>query len=475
MKRQETVSRRALLRAGAAAGFSILPSRVLGFQGATPPSEKLNVAFIGLGTYGARGLSELAMHNIVALCDVDWRTRNQIGGTSPIASEVAAQHPGVRRFDDWRVMLEEMDRQIDGVVIASADHTHAVAAITAMKMGKHVYCEKPLAHSIHDVRAMVAAADKYKVATQFGTQGHASDDCRSMVEWIRDGAIGDVKEVHLFQIGRAPGYYFQTLDEQRQALGQVADGREPPPEVKWDLWLGPAPFRAFHPMYVPKRWRGWIDFGTGILGDHGPHFLDPVAWALDLEMPETIEAETSPEWDPGRDTQVWPFESTVRYTFPARGERPPVALTWHGFRKPPTPPGWDPNEPLPDGGGIVLGSKGTIVFGPMYSGTPGKPVPGLLRLLPDELDREYRRPAKSLPRPASNWLEWVEAAKAGKQPSADFHYGRILTEVPLLGDIAIRQKGQILRYDAKAGRFTNSDPANEMFSRPSREGWELPS
>ena len=466
------ISRRALLRAGAAAGFTTVPSRVLGFQAAIPPSEKFNTAFIGLGTYGARGLRELAMHNIVALCDVDWRTRAEIGGTNAVASEVAGNHPGVRRFDDWRVMLEEMDRQIDGVVIASADHTHAVAAITAMKMGKHVYCEKPLAHSIHEVRAMAAAEGKYKVATQTGTQGHASDDCRSVVEWIRDGAIGDVREVHLFQIGRAPGYYFQTLEEQRQAVRQAGTGGPPPPEVKWDLWLGPAPFRPYHPMYLPRRWRSWIDFGTGILGDHGPHFLDPVAWALDLKMPETIEAETSSEWDPSR--EVWPFTSLVRYTFPARGAQPPVTLAWHGFRKPPTPPGWKADEPLPDGGGIVLGSKGSIVFGPMYSGTPGKPVPGLVRLLPEELDREYRRPAKSLPRPASNWLEWVEAAKAGRQPSADFTYGSILTEVPLLGDIAIRHQGQILRYDAEAGRFTNSETANAMFARPYREGWELP-
>jgi predicted dehydrogenase len=313
MKTTRQLSRREFLAAGAAAGgFTILPSLVLGRGGALPPSEKLNIAFIGVGGYGARGLQELASQNIVAVCDVDWRPRSQITvttGTNPFASDVIEQYPKVRRFDDWRVMLQEMDKQIDALLVCSADHTHATASITAMKMGKHVYCEKPMANTIQQVRAMMAAERKYnKVSTQMGIQGHASEDCRMMVEWIRNGAIGTVKKVDIFdnsQIRDAAAYY--------GPIQHIHDEIPIPPAMKWDLWLGPVPYRTFAPMYVPRRWRDWVDFGTGALGDHGSHYIDPVYWALDLGLPESIEAETDPEYGEREKSQLYPCRAIVRY------------------------------------------------------------------------------------------------------------------------------------------------------------------
>jgi predicted dehydrogenase len=473
-----------ITRRSFASAFTVLPASVLGRAGAFPPSAKLNVAFIGIGgLYGPRGIQELASQNVVALCDVDWRTTSR-AGDRPNAVEMAGQHPRARRFDDWRRMLEEMDKRIDAVVVCSADHTHAHASITAMKMGKHVLCEKPLAHSIHEVRAMMAAGRKYKVATQMGLQGHASEDLLSMVEWIRDGAIGDVKEVHVFEGARppgappatglfndaypfGPGYYEQ--------IGRVREQVPVPPEVKWDLFLGPAPARPFHPLYTPLKWRSWLDFGTGLLGDHGTHFIDPVAWALDLGFPETIEAETDAGYGPEQAAQMFPRASTVRYTFPARGKLPPVTLTWHTNNMPPMPKGWKAADPFPTGGGMFVGSKGALVYSSIYSGKPGEAVPGMLKLAPEGLDREYRRPARSLARPTSHWLEWVEAAKSGKPASTGFGYSGVLTQICLLGNIAIRQKGKILRYDARAERFTNNDAANQAFRRAYREGWNLPS
>jgi predicted dehydrogenase len=455
----------------------------LGRNGFAPPSEKLNVAFIGIaGGYGRRALEELSTQNIVAICDVDWRKPDKQRTNFPAAVDVAAKYPSARRFDDWRKMLEEMDKGIDAVVVCTPDHTHAVASITAMKMGKHVFCEKPLAHSVNEVRAMMAAAHKYKVATQTGVQGHASEDLRSIVEWIRDGAIGDVKEVHLFEGARpkpAPGAQAQVgrggnMRSIYESIAHVSDEIPIPPEVKWDLWLGPAQARPYNPMYLPIRWRSWLDFGTGVLGDHGPHFIDPVVWALDLRFPETIEAETDPEYDIEKNTQTFPRMAIVRYTFPARGSKPPVALTWRQNDMPPLPGFLKPGDKIPSGGGMIVGSKGAITYGPIYNGKPGTTVPGLVKLYPEELDRDYKRPAKSLPRPESHWIEWVECAKTGKQTSANFDYGGLVTQIALLGDIAIRHKGTLLRFEPKKHKFHGNESVNKAFGAYSRPGWELP-
>ena len=477
-----------MLALSAAGACTLAASRVLGQARPLAPSDKLNIAFIGIGITGWTNIRQLASHNVVAFCDVDWRTVAELGSrANDMASATIQKYPDVKRYDDWRIMLHEMDKQIDAVVVSTSDHTHAVAALTAMKMGKHVYCEKPLAHNVAEVRAMMKSLQKRPhQATQTGFQGHASEDVRSIVEWLRDDAIGEVKEIHIYQQGGRP--------RPQGATGSTASGTQPgppgfngvasqidhvndivpvPPEVKWDLWLGPAPYRNYNPMYIPLRWRNWLDFGTGILGDHGPHFFDPVVWALDLGFPESIEADTDDDYDPSKNTQTFPRSSTVHYKFPAKGNRPALPVTWFGMLTPPLPPGWPAEKPLPDGGGIILGSKGSIVYGPVYNS-----VPGALKqvwLLPEDLNAAYHRPAPSLARPSSHWLEWAEAAKSGSQPSGNWQYGGLVTQICLLGNVAIRLKGQQLLFDSKTERFSNSDQANAFFERTYRKGWNLPS
>ena len=252
--------------------------------------------------------------------------------------------------------------------------------------------------------------------------------------------------------------------------------------MKWDLWLGPAPYRNYNPMYIPLRWRNWLDFGTGILGDHGPHFFDPVVWSLDLGFPTSIVADTDADYDPATNNQTFPRTAKVDYEFPAKGKRGPVHVTWFGDLTPPTPDGWNPDRILPngrtlgsipDGGGIIIGSKGSIVYGPVYSSDPGAIKQAWL--IPDELDKSYIRPAKTLPRPESHQMEWANAAKAGQQSSGNWTYGGLVTQICLLGNVAIRLKGQKLLFDAKSERFTNSHDANQLFARTYRKGWELPS
>ena len=466
----QLISRRKAITGVLAAGFA---DALRSSAGAATRSrdDKFNVAFIGIGNYGAVNLTELADQNCVAICDVDWRDRSQIAGRGAIPAEVASKYPQARRFDDWRKMLDQMEKSIDAVVVSTADHTHAVAALTAMKMGKHVYCEKPLAHSIDDVRAMMDTARRHRrQATQTGICGHASEDVRSIVEWVRDGAIGTVEKVEVFQ-SRAPSQ--QRYTSIYDLVQHIDDDIPTPPEVKWDLWLGPAPARRYNPMYVPLRWRNWRDFGTGILGDHGPHFLDPVVWSLDLGYPESIEAETDPEYTGRIAEQMYPAMSKVHYRFPARAsEGTTVSLTWYGHDTPPIPDGWDKTQPLPNGGGILHGSKGKIVYGPVYSSKPSQLKQ--VWILPSELDGDYKRPAKTLPRPSSHWNEWVECARNHTQPSANWEYGGLLTEICLLGNIAIQFHGTRLDFDPARRRFIHHEEANAMFQRPHREGWGLP-
>jgi predicted dehydrogenase len=499
MSSTKRFSRREMLAMSAGAGcFTILPSRVLGRGGVPAPSDKLNIAFIGIGITGWTNIRMLASQNVVGLCDVDWRTPAELGNrANDMAAATVQKYPDVKRYDDWRIMLDELDKQIDAVVVSTSDHTHAVAALEAMKRGKHVYCEKPLAHNIDEVRAMMRSAKAHpKLATQTGFQGHASEDVRSVVEWVQAGAIGKIEEVHIFQQGGGarrpatptnaagapagaatpgsnatprPGGGFSSIYDQ---IAHVSDVVPVPSEVKWDLWLGPAPTRNYNPMYIPLRWRNWLDFGTWILGDHGPHFFDPVVWALDLGFPTSIAATTDDEYDPATNTQTWPRTGTVEYEFPGNGKRGPVKVTWFGMETPPLPPGWNPDRKLPDGGGIILGSKGSIVYGPVYSSNPGAIKQAWL--VPDDLDKSYVRPAKTLPRPESHWLDWADAAKAGVQTSGNWAYGGLVTQICLLGNVAIRLKGQKLLFNPKTEKFTNSNAANLLFAREYRKGWELP-
>jgi predicted dehydrogenase len=481
------ITRRDMLAATTAVGaFSFFPARVLG-RGDTPPSEKLNIAMIGTGGRGAVSLQNLTNHNIVALCDVDWRTESR---SQFPAGKVAAQYPKAKRFDDYRRMLEEMDKSIDAVVVATADHSHAHASIAAMRMKKHVYCEKPLAHDMHEVRAMMAAAKKYKVITQTGNQGHSNYDVRSLVEWLRAGAIGTVKEVHLFEgAGRRPAPAAPkvgTVDWQGQYnfTKILSDDVPVPPELKWDLWLGPAPARKYSPSYLPLSWRRWLDFGTGVMGDFVCHYLDPIAWSLDLELPDTIEAETDEGYDPKTNNQTYPNYSQLQCTYPARGKQPPVTVSWYlnSPARPPRPDGWKADDKFPDesGGGMLVGSKGWILFGKVFHGANEKPTPGLLRLYPDELDKSFKRPDMTIPRLkgdgdlSGHWGDWADSIKAKRQAGSHFGYGGMLSKNAVLGNIALRNKGKILRFNARDEKFTNDDDANKLFQRPYREGWALP-
>jgi predicted dehydrogenase len=486
------ISRREVLAAGAVGALTILPSRALGRAGLLAPSDKLNIAFIGIGITGWTNIRQLASQNVVGLCDVDWRTSAELGPRADdMAAATAQKYPDVKRYDDWRIMLQELDKQIDAVVVSTSDHTHAVAALTAMKMGKHVYCEKPLAHNIHEVRAMMQSShSRPRQATQTGFQGHASEDVRSIVEWIKDGAIGTVQEVHVFQQGgrprpggppagqtpnpsaAGPRANAPSANSFYSQIEHVPDVVSIPPEVRWDLWLGPAPYRNYNPMYIPLRWRNWLEFGTGILGDHGPHFFDPVVWALDLGFPESIEAETDDAYDPSKNTETFPRSAIVRYQFPAKGGRPVLPVTWYGILTPPLPPGWPAEKPLPDGGGIILGSKGSIVYGPVYNSPSG--TLKQVWLVPEDLDKAYHRPAPTLARPSSHWLEWADAAKSGTQPSGNWEYGGLVTQICLLGNIGIRLKGQKLLFDPKTQKFKDSAQANALFERTYRKGWLLP-
>lgn len=481
------ITRRQLLAASSAIGSFSFPSRVLGRGGATPPSDKLNIAMIGTGGRGAVSLQNLTGENIVALCDVDWRTESR---SQYPAGKVAAQYPSAKRYDDYRIMLQEMDKSIDAVVVATADHSHAHASILAMSMKKHVYCEKPLAHDMHEVRAMMAAAEKYKVITQTGNQGHSNYDVRSLVEWVRAGAIGTVKEVHLFEgAGRRPApaapAKVGTVDWQgRYNFSKILTDEIPvPPEVKWDLWLGPSRMRRYNPAYLPLSWRRWLDFGTGVMGDFVCHYLDPIAWSLGLELPETVEADTDEEYDPKTNDQTYPNFSLLRCGYPPRGKQPAVNVSWYlnSPSRPPRPQGWKEDEKLPDetGGGMLVGSQGYILFGKVFHGSTEKPTPGLLRLYPDDLDKAYKRPDMTIPRLpgagdlSGHWGDWVTSIKAGRPAGSHFGYGGMLSKNAVLGNIAQRNKGKILRFDSKAEKFTNDEAANKLFQRQYREGWPL--
>jgi len=444
--------------AAGVAAFTVVPRHVLGGAGQVAPSEKLNIAGIGVGGQGAGDIANVASENIVALCDVDHRQ----------AAETFKRHPNARQYADFRVMLQKEAKNIDAVVVATPDHTHAVASMMAIKMGKHVYCEKPLTHSMQEVRELTKAAREAKVATQMGNQGHSGEGIRLICEWIWDGAIGTVREVHAWT----------THAVWPQGMQRPKETPAVPEGLDWDLWLGPAPHRPYHPAYVPAFWRGWWDFGTGGLGDMGCHNLDPVFWALKLGAPTSVEASCSIfvptiTWDKPFNTESYPQASIVRYEFPEREGLPPLELTWYdGGLMPRRPAELEPGRQLGDklGGVIFVGDKGKLVCG-SYGNSP--------RLIPESRMKDYRRPTPSIPRSVGHHREWIEACKGGKPAGSNFDYAGPLTEMILLGNIAVRMslktqdKGLRLAYDGPGMKITNLPEANEFLRRQYREGWSL--
>ena len=350
---QGSINRREFLgTAAAVAAFTFVPKRVLGSTGQSSANNKLNIAGIGVGGQGAVDIKGVESENIAFLCDVDLAR----------AADTIKRYPNAKVYRDFRVMLEKEAKNIDAVVIGAPDHIHAPAAIMAMKMGKHVYCEKPMGHSIYDVRRMTAVARETKVVTQMGNQGHAGEGLRLYWEYIHAGAIGTVKEVHVWtdRAGTPQRAWWP------QGIGRP-QGSEPVPEtLDWDLWLGPARYRPYAKFsdgrggmttYAPFNWRGWFDFGCGAMGDMAVHNADPAFFALDLDAPIAVEAETSEVND-----ETYPVWNIIRYEFPAQGDRPAVKMTWYdGAKLPPRPAELEADRQLGANGILFIGDKGTLM------------------------------------------------------------------------------------------------------------------
>jgi len=447
-KANQETSRREFLRetASAVAAFIIVPSHVLAGRAGAAPSDKLNIAHIGVGGRGRANLGGTRGENFVALCDVDTKQ----------AGESFDQYPNVKKYTDFRKMLDEMDSKIDAVTVSTPDHTHAVACMDAIRRGKHVYCEKPLAHSIYEIRQLMKAAREHKVVTQLGNQGHSSNSIRMFCEWIWDGAIGNVREVHA-----ACGADHCRIDQ----LSKRNERHDIPSGLDWDLWLGPAKYRPYNPMYLPGRWRAWMPFGSGTIGDWVCHVVDPVFWALDLGAPSTIQADAD-GYDPKEHADTFPHGSVITFEFPAKGKRGPVKLLWHsGRREIPRPADLEPGRKVPRTGAIVIGDKGKIMHGSHGAGG--------VRIFPEPKMKAYKQPEPSIPRVKSHHDDWLQAIKNGGQAGSHFDYGGPLTELARLGIIAMQMLGRKLEWDGQNMRFTNCDEANELINPPSRKGWTL--
>jgi hypothetical protein len=440
-KKYKSISRRDFMGAAAAVtAFTIVPSHVLGGSRRVPPSEKLNIAGVGIGGRGEGDLHEIGSENIVALCDVD----------DKYAAKVFKKYPDATKYHDFRVMLDK-EKNIDAVVIATPDHSHAVVAMTAIKMGKHVYCEKPLAHSIYEVRKLTEAAREAGVATQLGNQGQASEEARLVSEFIWDDALGPVREVH--------SWCNRPISP--RGIDRPKDTPPVPETLDWDLWLGPAPKRPYHPCYLPFTWRGWWDFGSGVLGDIGCHQFVSIFRALKLGYPTSIEACSS-----GVNSETAPLASIIRYDFPAREGMPPLKLTWYDGGLMPARP-----EELEEG--LRFGNADDNLF----IGDKGKMLGH--RLLPESRSKEYGRPPKVLPRSPGHHKEWINSCKGGEPAGSNFDVAGPLTEVVLLGNVALRmgqqlyEKGLKLYYDGPNMKVTNLPEANKYIRSEYREGWTL--
>jgi predicted dehydrogenase len=445
------VTRRKFLTSSAtvAAALTVVPRHVLGGAGQKAPSEKLNIGVIGAGGRGADDIEGVQSENIVALCDVD---QNR-------AASNIKRFPNAKRYEDFRVMLEK-EKGIDAVVVATPDHIHAVASMAALKHGKHVYCEKPLTRTVREARALAQETAKGKLATQMGNQGMAFEGNRLIKEWIWGGVIGPVREVHVWSDrpthrGKMPLWWPQGIE-------RPTDTPPVPSHLNWDLWLGPAPYRPYHPAYVPFKWRGWWDFGSGGLGDMGIHNLAPVFTALKLGPPLHVHASSTPVFK-----ETVPVAATVHFQFAARGEMPPVKLHWYdGGLLPARPDELEAETPLdPEDGIIFVGDKGKILVRGWGGESP--------RLIPESKNREFTPPPKTLPRSIGHHAEWIQACKTGTPTESNFGFAGPLTEAVLLGSIAIRMEGEELVWDSANMKITNSPEAEQLLHYQYRQGWSL--
>ncbi len=437
MKNGRMNRRQFLGGAATVAAFTIVPRHVLAGSGQTPPSEKLNIACIGVGGMGASDVKSVGSENIVALCDVDW---------SEHTAGSFEKHPDAKKYKDFRRMLDAEDKNIDAVTVSTPDHIHAVAAMAAIKRGKHVYCQKPLCHDVYEVRQLTEAARRQGVQTQMGTQLHATGEMKMFVEWVKSGVIGQVRKVDIWSGKNWGG-------------GDRPTETPPVPEtLDWDLWLGPAPYRPYHPAYLPGNWRRWWDFGTGTLGDMGCHIIDPAWWALDLKYPTSVEAQPGPF-----SRETYPQKTIVKWELPARGDLPAVTVTWYdGENRPPRPQELDQGRELPDQGGLYYGDKGVILL--PHGGSP--------RLIPEARMKGFKAPEPFLPRNVDHYQEWIRACKGGSKPLSNFDYSGPLTEAILLGNIAALA-GRRLEWDGPNMKVKNMPEANRFLRRAYRERWTL--
>ena len=449
-----TFTRRQFLRSTAAGVLTyIAPSAVPGAP-MLSANDKVNVAGIGVGSQGGGDTDAVAKEgaNIVALCDVD----------SKYAAKTFARYPNAKQFVDYRDMFDKMGKEIDGVVIGTPDHTHAIIAMEAMRRGKHVYCEKPLAHNIHEVRALMAAAHKHKVITQLGNQGHSSGTIRQLCEWVWAGAIGNVHTVH------AGCDAFKNVYCQIPNLDKVDKHYDVPAGLDYDLWVGPVSFVPYTPLWVPWNWRGWLHFGTGTIGDWFCHVIDPSFWALDLGAPQTVMAEPG-DYDLAKHGLTYPPATKITFEFPAKNGRGPVKLIWHdGNNTVPRPESFSKDDKIPGTGAILMGDQGMIVHGSHGAGG--------CYLTPEKLMDAHsgkNAPPQKIKRVKGHHWDWLDAIRNNRPAGSNFDYGGPLTQVALLGAIAIRFPSQTLKWDEKKLRFTNNNEANSFINPPYRKGWKL--
>jgi predicted dehydrogenase len=506
----KAISRRKFLSqsATAAVGFSIIPRHVLGGRGFVPPSDKVNIAFIGVGAQGLRVMLHF-LHEPdvqgVAVCDVnkgsagypqwdthefcksvrkllgvdsgwDWLSPDQpiqLSHTLQVTSGVAGREPaqkiidayngtqkrsgqskGCAAYNDFRDLLEK-EKDVDAVVVCTADHLHAAVSAAAMKKGKHVFCQKPLTHTIYESKRIAEIARQTGVATQIAVANQASEDTRLLCEWIWAGAIGPVRQVSNWS---SRPFWAQGVERPKET--------DPIPEgLDWDLWLGPAPERPFNHAYLPFSWRGWTDFGCGSLGDMGCYSYDTIFRVMKIEAPISVQASSTDRYP-----ETYPQAGIIHYDFAARGDMPPFRFSWYdGGLKPARPPELEANLPLrgepdEDEGLLFIGDHGTILCG--FNGSNP-------RLIPQSKMNSYKQPPKTLPRSPGNEREWLDACKGGKvKPGGNFEFEDLVTQTLLLGNVAVLT-GEPLTWDRSNLKVNNSDLAQKYIRPERRKGWEL--
>jgi predicted dehydrogenase len=504
MRHSSSLPRRDFLKTGtaAAAAFTLLPSGSYGKARRISANDRVNIAVIGCGGMGRANLHALSSQNIVALCDVDWgfvdsrfadidkqletartrlaqakddaergRQQTQVDGWVALQAKL----PKARRYSDYREMLEKEKKNIDAVVIATPDHGHAVQALASMDLGKHVYVQKPLCWSVEECRLLTAKAASTKVQTQMGNQGHSSDDARLVNEYIQSGAIGTVTEVHVWT-NRPYAYWPQGIPRpaplpangaslpwnlngvMTRAAGSFGSFT-PPDKLAWDLFLGPSRAVDYHPIYHPFNWRGWCDWGVGAIGDMGAHLIDSSYWSLDLDYPTAVETTSTPY-----NKETYPAATTTYYEFAARGARPAVNVIWYdGGLLPPKPAEMGDEEFNKGGGVLFVGTKGKLLHD-TYGYNP--------RLLPKSLHESAGKPAQTIERiKTSHEINWIDAIRGTQKTTSPFEYSAKLTEIMLLGVVALNA-GKKIHYDGAAMRITNIADSDALLKRTYRDGWK---